>query len=159
MCPSIFKRTRSFRLRLNTRNVGRPDAYTYLPKQGACAYLSLITDMWSRRIVGYHVHDTLQTRQVSQALKMALKTRQTRQTLIHHSDRGIQYCSDEYQQLHSTQYASNRPTYAKAGESAQCWMGSSSSIRAFGQVGSFSRVDLSQAVGSSPLSLAVVSKL
>ncbi len=58
--------------------------------------------MWSRRIVGYHVHDTLQTRQVSQALKMALKTRQTRQALIHHSDRGIQYCSDEYQHLHSS---------------------------------------------------------
>ena len=56
--------------------------------------------MWSRRIVGYHVHDTLQTHQVSQALKMALKTRQTRQALIHHSDRGIQYCSDAYQQLH-----------------------------------------------------------
>ncbi|MBS1211148.1 MAG: family transposase [Proteobacteria bacterium] len=70
------------------------------PTQGACAYLSLITDMWSRRIVGYHVHDTLQTHQVSQALKMALKTRQTRQALIHHSDRGIQYCSDAYQQLH-----------------------------------------------------------
>jgi putative transposase len=87
----------------------RPDAaeqvwvadITYLPTQGAFAYLSLITDMWSRRIVGYHVHDTLQTRQVSQALKMALKTRQTRQALIHHSDRGIQYCSDEYQRLHS----------------------------------------------------------
>lgn len=87
----------------------RPDAaeqvwvadITYLPTQGAWAYLSLITDMWSRRIVGYHVHDTLQTRQVSQALKMALKTRQTRQALIHHSDRGIQYCSDEYQHLHS----------------------------------------------------------
>jgi putative transposase len=75
---------------------------TYLPTQGACAYLSLITDMWSRQIVGYHVHDTLQTRQVSQALKMALKTRQTGQALIHHSDRGIQYCSDEYQHLHNS---------------------------------------------------------
>jgi putative transposase len=74
---------------------------TYLPTQSGCVYLSLVTDMWSRRIVGYHVHDTLQTRQVSQAFKMALKTRQTKQKLVHHSDRGIQYCSDEYQQLHA----------------------------------------------------------
>ena len=73
---------------------------TYLPTQGACAYLSLVTDLWSRRIVGYHVHDTLQTEQVSQAFKMALKTRRTKQALVHHSDRGIQYCSDAYQQLH-----------------------------------------------------------
>jgi putative transposase len=74
---------------------------TYLPTQGACTYLSLVTDMWSRRIVGYHVHETLQTEQVSQAFKMALKTRQTRQALVHHSDRGIQYASDAYQQLHN----------------------------------------------------------
>ena len=74
---------------------------TYLPTQSACVYLSLITDAWSRRIVGHHVHDSLHARHVSQAFKMALKTRQTEQTLIHHSDRGIQYCSDEYQQLHA----------------------------------------------------------
>jgi len=38
---------------------------------------------------------------VRQGFKMALKTCQTEQTLVHHSDRGIQYCSDEYQQLHT----------------------------------------------------------
>jgi putative transposase len=74
---------------------------TYLPTQGACAYLSLMTDMWSRCIVGYHVHDTLQTAQVSQAFRMALKSRQTKQSLVHHSDRGIQYASEAYQQLHN----------------------------------------------------------
>lgn len=73
---------------------------TYLPTDNACVYLSLITDAWSRRIVGHHVHDSLHARQVSQAFKMALRSRQTEQTLIHHSDRGIQYCSDEYQRLH-----------------------------------------------------------
>lgn len=74
---------------------------TYLPTEKSCVYLSLVTDAWSRRIVGYHVHDSLHARQVSQAFKMALKTRQTKQTLIHHSDRGIQYCSEAYQQLHT----------------------------------------------------------
>jgi putative transposase len=73
---------------------------TYLPTDGACAYISLITDVHSRKIVGHHVHDSLHTEHVAQALKMALASRQTCQKLIHHSDRGIQYCSDQYQQLH-----------------------------------------------------------
>ena len=74
---------------------------TYLPTQAGESYLSLVTDAWSRKIVGYHVHDTLQTRGVEQALRMALKERQTEQPLIHHSDRGVQYCSNSYQQLHA----------------------------------------------------------
>lgn len=73
---------------------------TYLPTAGAFVYLSLITDAFSRKIVGHHVHDSLQTEQVSQALKKALRTRQTSQPLIHHSDRGIQYCSTYYQDIH-----------------------------------------------------------
>lgn len=73
---------------------------TYLPTAQRFAYLSLITDAYSRKIVGYHVHDSLQTEQVSKALKMALRTRTSRQPLIHHSDRGIQYCSTYYQQIH-----------------------------------------------------------
>lgn len=74
---------------------------TYLPTQGRFVYLSLITDAWSRKIVGWSVHDSLQAEQVSQALQMALKGRKTQQRLIHHSDRGIQYCSDYYQKIHA----------------------------------------------------------
>lgn len=73
---------------------------TYLPTHHQFVYLSLVTDAYSRKIVGYHVHDSLHTEQVSQALKMALRTRQTQRPLIHHSDRGIQYCSNYYQQIH-----------------------------------------------------------
>lgn len=73
---------------------------TYLPTSEKFVYLSLVTDAYSRKIVGYHVHDSLQTEQVSQALKMALRARQTSQGLIHHSDRGIQYCSSYYQEIH-----------------------------------------------------------
>ena len=73
---------------------------TYLPTAQRFAYLSLVTDAYSRKIVGYHVHDSLQTEEVSGALKMALRTRRSRQPLIHHSDRGIQYCSAYYQQIH-----------------------------------------------------------
>lgn len=73
---------------------------TYLATAGPFVYLSLVTDAWSRKIVGYHVHDSLHTEQVGEALKMALRGRKTRQRLIHHSDRGLQYCSAAYQQLH-----------------------------------------------------------
>lgn len=73
---------------------------TYLPTRARCVYLSLITDAYSRKIVGYHVHDSLHTAEVSLALKMALKGRQGHRPLIHHSDRGIQYCAHEYQAIH-----------------------------------------------------------
>jgi putative transposase len=73
---------------------------TYLPTAGRFVYLSLVTDAHSRKIVGWHVHESLQTEEVAQALQMALRQRQTRQRLVHHSDRGIQYCSTYYQQLH-----------------------------------------------------------
>lgn len=73
---------------------------TYLPTRERCAYLSLVTDVYSRKIVGFHVHDSLHTAEVSQALMMALKGRRGNQPLVHHSDRGVQYCSNEYQAIH-----------------------------------------------------------
>lgn len=73
---------------------------TYIPTREKFAYLSLVTDAYSRRIMGYHVHGGLQTEEVSRALKMAIKGRRTQAKLIHHSDRGIQYCSSYYQQIH-----------------------------------------------------------
>lgn len=74
---------------------------TYLPTQEGSAYLSLVTDAYSRKIVGYHVHESLHAKSVAQAFRMALKTRRTSQKLVHHSDRGSQYCSDLYQKLHT----------------------------------------------------------
>ena len=74
---------------------------TYLPIETGEAYLSLITDAWSRKIVGYHVDDNLGAEAVSQAYIKALQERKAPQSsLIHHSDRGIQYCSKKYQELH-----------------------------------------------------------
>ena len=74
---------------------------TYLPTRDRFAYLSLVTDAYSRKIVGYHVHPTLQTEEVAIAFKKALKQRQSKLPLIHHSDRGIQYCSSLYQDIHA----------------------------------------------------------
>lgn len=73
---------------------------TYVPTRERCVYLSLVTDAYSRKIVGYHVHASLQAEEVAEALKMALRDRKGKAPLIHHSDRGIQYCASTYQALH-----------------------------------------------------------
>jgi putative transposase len=74
---------------------------TYLRTREQMVYVSLITDAYSRKITGWHVHDGMSTEEVSQAFRMALRHRQTSQPLVHHSDRGIQYCSTEYQRIHA----------------------------------------------------------
>ena len=61
-------------------------------------YLSLITDMYSRKIVGYHLGENLDTQETLKALKMALRNKPKRARPMHHSDRGSQYCSHEYVQ-------------------------------------------------------------
>ncbi|EHQ24414.1 IS3 family transposase [Mucilaginibacter paludis] len=60
------------------------------------AYLSLITDAYSRKIVGFCMHIDLSAEGPLTALEMALKGRASDKPLIHHSDRGSQYCSDGY---------------------------------------------------------------
>jgi transposase InsO family protein len=70
---------------------------TYLETEIGFVYISLITDAYSRKIVGYHVADNLLAVSSAEALKMALVNMpKTLENLIHHSDRGIQYCSQEY---------------------------------------------------------------
>lgn len=63
--------------------------------KGHC-YLALITDVYSRKIVGFDVSDSLELAGCLRALKMALKTLPRKHKLIHHSDRGSQYCSYAY---------------------------------------------------------------
>jgi transposase InsO family protein len=63
------------------------------------AYLSLITDAYSRKIVGFCLCSDLSSKGPLMALKMALASNPNRQGLIHHSDRGVQYCCDEYVKL------------------------------------------------------------
>lgn len=62
-------------------------------------YLFLITDAYSRKIVGWHLSDSLAIEGALTALKMALKQCPDTAGVIHHSDRGIQYCSNEYVRL------------------------------------------------------------
>jgi putative transposase len=72
---------------------------TYIDTHETTAYLSLVTDAHSRKIVGYHLHPDLHTNGIVQALQMAIRQRQTNRELIHHSDRGSQYCAEAYQRV------------------------------------------------------------
>lgn len=71
---------------------------TGLKARDGVGYLSLVTDGFSRKIVGWHLSTDMSTEQVIQALKMAVKTSlYATRGLIHHSDKGLQYCSSMYQ--------------------------------------------------------------
>ena len=69
---------------------------TYLRTDEGFLYLSLITDDWSRKIVGYHTGDTLETEGCLRALEQAVKGLVDGMFPLHHSDRGSQYCSHLY---------------------------------------------------------------
>lgn len=72
---------------------------TYIHLPGSFAYLSLITDAYSRKIVGFYLSKDLTAKGPLKALKMALKANPLTSGLIHHSDRGVQYCCDAYVKL------------------------------------------------------------
>jgi transposase InsO family protein len=69
---------------------------TYIRTDEGFLYLSLITDAWSRKIVGYHAGDTLETEGCLRALERAVKELVEGMFPVHHSDRGCQYCSHVY---------------------------------------------------------------
>jgi transposase InsO family protein len=73
---------------------------TYIRLTNGFAYLSLITDAYSRKIMGYHLSKTLAAEGCIAALNRALAARSyPAHSLIHHSDRGAQYCSKDYVDL------------------------------------------------------------
>lgn len=82
--------------------VVRPDQVwvsdiTYLKTDEGNCYLNMVTDAYSRKIMGYAIADNMEAAQMKQALQMAVRNRVNKQhPLIHHSDRGLQYCSAEY---------------------------------------------------------------
>ena len=82
--------------------IERPEQFfvsdiTYVKSRESIHYLSLVTDAYSRKIMGYKLSDDMSTDSVVQALKMAIKKRKMNNPLIHHSDRGLQYAAAIYQ--------------------------------------------------------------
>jgi len=72
---------------------------TYLRTLEGFCYLALITDAYSRKIVGYDASDSLELEGCRRALNSALQTASDLSQLMHHSDRGIQYCARQYTDL------------------------------------------------------------
>ena len=72
---------------------------TYIRTLNGFCYLALITDVYSRKIVGYDLSDSLELDGCVRALNKALYKKKNIKGLIHHSDRGIQYCSNVYTKL------------------------------------------------------------
>ena len=73
---------------------------TYLPTLAGWAYLAVVIDLFSRKVVGWSVSDSLSTPLVANAMKQAVESRRPESgELLHHSDRGCQYTSDAFQEL------------------------------------------------------------
>jgi putative transposase len=72
---------------------------TYIPTREGWLYLAVVEDLYSRRVVGWSMADTMTSRLVVDALEMAVSKRLPQEGLLAHSDRGSQYASAHYQQL------------------------------------------------------------
>jgi putative transposase len=72
---------------------------TYLSTGNGWVYLVVVLDLFSRKIVGWSISQSLATDLVADALRQAIESRQPGPGLIHHSDRGCQYTSDRYQSI------------------------------------------------------------
>lgn len=73
---------------------------TYIKTNEGNCYLNLVTDAYSRKIMGYAIAQNMNTEEMKKAYEMAIANRVYPNTsLAHHSDRGLQYCSNDYVQL------------------------------------------------------------
>jgi putative transposase len=76
---------------------------TYLPTLAGWVYVAVVLDLFSRKVVGWSIHDSLATPLVADALRRAIESRRPMGSeLLHHSDRGCQYTSDAYQRTLKT---------------------------------------------------------
>ena len=73
---------------------------TYIKLDEGYAYLALVTDLYSKKIMGYKLDNNMRVGMVKEALTMAIKNRIYKQKeVIHHSDRGLQYCCPDYSEF------------------------------------------------------------
>ncbi len=72
---------------------------TYIPTKEGWLYLAVVLDLYSRKVVGWAMDEHMERSLVMSALRMALLARKPHKELLHHSDRGSQYASNDYQKL------------------------------------------------------------
>lgn len=89
---------------------------TYIPLDKGFAYLAVVMDLYSRRIIGWSLDSTMTNQLIIDAFQMAYDSRQVKPGLILHSDRGVQYRSGEYQ--HRLLSKGIRPSMSRKGN---CW--------------------------------------
>lgn len=73
--------------------------FTYVWTSEGWLYVAVVLDLFSRRVVGWAMHDRMTTQLVTDALTMAIWRRGAAEALLHHSDRGSQYTSESFQRL------------------------------------------------------------
>ncbi|MDR1803330.1 MAG: IS3 family transposase [Treponema sp.] len=91
---------------------------TYLGTTSGWLYLTVILDLWDRKVIGWAMSEELTAEPVSRALAMAVGNRQPREGLIFHSDRGVQYCSEEFR---STLYRLCPTVRQSMSRKGNCW--------------------------------------
>ena len=91
---------------------------TYLRTDKGWLYLNAVLDLWDRKVIGWSMSEELTAEQTCLALEMAVMNRPPREGLIFHSDRGIQYCSDEFRSTLKRLCPSARQSMSRKGN---CW--------------------------------------
>jgi len=91
---------------------------TYLYTSGGWLYLTVIIDLWDRKVIGWFIAESLEAKHVCLALAMAVINRLPRHDLIFHSDQGVQYCSDEFRGTLYRLCPSARQSMSRKGN---CW--------------------------------------
>lgn len=89
---------------------------TYLPTRAGWAYLAVLIDLHSRKVVGWALDDHMRTPLVERAWSMAVRIRAPEAGLIHHTDRGVQYASKRYQAA-----LVERGAVASMSRKGNCW--------------------------------------
>jgi transposase InsO family protein len=83
----------------HTQKVGHSRDISYIWTSEGWLYLAVILDLYSRRVIGWAVSNRMKRDLAIRALDMAVALRQPHEGCIHHTDRGSQYCSNDYQKL------------------------------------------------------------
>ena len=91
---------------------------TYLRTIFGWLYLTVVIDLWDRKVIGWSMGKELITEYVCRALEMAVKNRTPREGLIFHSDRGVQYCSEDFRAMLNRLCPSVRQSMSGKGN---CW--------------------------------------
>jgi len=91
---------------------------TYLRAGGGWLYLTVIIDLWDRKVIGWAMSESLAAECVSQAFVMAYHNRPPREGLLFHSDRGVQYCSEAFRRTVVKYCPTVRQSMSRKGN---CW--------------------------------------